>query len=671
MRGRLAMLPRKYPLLFSAVIGSILVLALAQLAVPAYGHALPTVYSIEPNSIVAKDSPPSAVTISFSERPDPKTSYIRVINSQNERIDNDDFAVLPGNGRQAAVTLDASKMTQDGVYTISWRTMSLDDGHIAQGSYVFGFGNVTPDTIGDGGSQPETTFITSTTDALLRWPLIVSQSAIVGGVIAHFVLQKGFRTASIAIRRFALILAGSAVAVAICGTSLIVLQTLNLAEDSSQSTFFSTMQALIIDSPAGTVWMIRIATSVIIGGLAIAYLRSGGVRSNVILVPILVAGALSIFSNSMLSHNSAVTFVPTLAVLSDWVHFMAVSAWVGGLFYFSAVLVPRLKGASGAYELALILPRFSLIATASLGIIGVSGLYMAWIHLQSFDSLVSTQYGNNLIIKLATALPMVLLGGYHQVKLHRGIVALATIGKKSSSSETVARNGGDAVSRFSKTIKIESMLGIAVLLAASFLTITSPPSHSHDNQPGTPGGTSGYSQSATVDGVDLSLSISPFHAGFNTFSVTIREAGQIPENINAVFLRLRNNDAGIGPIIATLNQTSAGVFSSTGGYLSQQGNWDIDLIVQRIGAYDLNHRFEAQLAASHEMDMGEMGHTTDHEAESETISEPEPAPPQFDSFAILATGLAGAVIAGSILFYRKSKRQLKETLRTLDGKTGH
>ena len=84
---------------------------------------------------------------------------------------------------------------------------------------------------------------------------------------------------------------------------------------------------------------------------------------------------------------------------------MAVSAWVGGLFYFSAVLLLSIKSekkaGESAYHLSVVLPRFSLIATASLGIIGVTGVYMAWIHLHTLDSLFYTQYGNNLIIKLS------------------------------------------------------------------------------------------------------------------------------------------------------------------------------------------------------------------------------------------------------------------------------
>jgi hypothetical protein len=337
---------------------------------------------------------------------------------------------------------------------------------------------------------------------------------------------------------------------------------------------------------------------------------------------------------------------------------MAVSAWVGGLFYFSAVLVHAMKGTKGAYYLALILPRFSLIATASLGAIGVTGLYMAWVQLQSLDSLFNTPYGTNLIIKLAAALPMVMLGAYHQIKLHRSIVTMATIGKQSSTSDAMSGDGGyDGASRFNKTIKAESLIGIGVLLAASFLTITSPPSHTH--QVGMPGGTDGYSQGVAIDGVDITLAISPFHAGFNTFSVSLLEAGTAPQNINAVYLRFTNVDAGIGPIIATLEGEADGVYSSTGGYLSQSGNWRIDLIVQRIGAYDLNHSFEAELASTHEMDMDEMQGMNDAGMETMGVER------LFDSFAMMTVGLAAATIGASVLFYKKSSKQLRETVDLL------
>ena len=708
------------PLALAVILGVGLTIIIQLSAPVAYGHAIPSTYSIEPNSILSRESAPSQLVISFSERPDPKISYIHVVNSENERIDNDDFTITGLNGRQATVTLDKTKLEEDGVYTVSWRAMSLDDGHIAQGSYVFGMGNILPDDVGNQQAQAqEVTYVTSTVDALLRWPVIVSQAAIVGGIIAYFVLQRSlFNSSNDAIQfsfdltlsakeRFVLILIGGALSIAISGTALVFLQASNLDTAGGSDQYLSTVRSLIFDSPAGTVWTLRVATSTIIIALALMYLVQVKKKAattlhrrstSAILLAILVAGATSIFSNSMLSHNSAVTFLPSLAVFADWLHFMAVSAWVGGLFYFSAVLLFAIKSDNAgniAYNLSLILPRFSLLATASLGIIGVTGVYMAWIQLHTLDSLFYTQYGINLIIKLSAALPMILLGAYHQVKVHKNIVLLASIGSKkkgsTSPSNTISNTANGTVSKFGKTVKIESLIGIAVLFAASLLTITSPPSQMHQQQEAgtTPDAgmetvTPGFSQEVTISGVDTTFEITPFHAGFNTFTVTLRDtAGSSPQNINAVFLRFTNPEARIGPIVATLNKTDdSGRYSAIGGYLSQTGNWTIDLIVQRISAYDLNHSFDVSLGASSSHDNNSMDMSADmnmqmqdHKAgttstktnpQEDQLESPSP-PPAFDSFAWLAIGLAVAVGFGSAYYFKKSKHQLENTLKILKG----
>ena len=78
---------------------------------------------------------------------------------------------------------------------------------------------------------------------------------------------------------------------------------------------------------------------------------------------------------------------------------------------------------------------------------------------------------------------MVILGAYHQLKLHHSLVEVASMSintegrnKKSPLLNSVNNNISlDIYAKFKKTIKIESIIGIGVLFAASFLTITSPP----------------------------------------------------------------------------------------------------------------------------------------------------------------------------------------------------
>ena len=103
----------------------------------AYSHANPTSYSPQSKSVVGQNGRlPDKVVIVYSERPEPKAGYIRVTNSDNQRVDKNDYKINANNPNEASVSLDTSKL-KPGIYTVSWLALSRDDGHITKGSYVF------------------------------------------------------------------------------------------------------------------------------------------------------------------------------------------------------------------------------------------------------------------------------------------------------------------------------------------------------------------------------------------------------------------------------------------------------------------------------------------------------------------------------------------------------
>jgi methionine-rich copper-binding protein CopC len=117
----------------------IIAITVSVYSTPTYGHANPVSYSPSANAVIdsqQQESLPNKVVILFSERPEPKVSYIHVTNSKNERVDNNDFKITGKNDREATVTVDKSKLS-DGVYSVSWLVLSRDDGHITKGTYVF------------------------------------------------------------------------------------------------------------------------------------------------------------------------------------------------------------------------------------------------------------------------------------------------------------------------------------------------------------------------------------------------------------------------------------------------------------------------------------------------------------------------------------------------------
>ncbi|MDN5867764.1 MAG: copper resistance protein CopC [Candidatus Nitrosocosmicus sp.] len=105
--------------------------------------------------------------------------------------------------------------------------------------------------------------------------------------------------------------------------------------------------------------------------------------------------------------------------------------------------------------------------------------------------------------------------------------------------------------------------------------------------------TSVYSRNITTDdNVILKFDIVPFKTGQNTFNLTTHYMnGTAVENIRNVFLEFNNPDKNLGPIVDTMNKTNVGNYSSTGAFLSQTGNWEVKITVQRIGEYDINQQF--------------------------------------------------------------------------------
>ena len=98
-------------------------------------HALPQ--SAIPPEGTEVATAPKLVEITFGETPDPKLSSITVVNSSGVSVDAGPTVVVPGHPLELEVPL---KPIGNGVYTVTWKTVSETDGHLATGAYAFGVG---------------------------------------------------------------------------------------------------------------------------------------------------------------------------------------------------------------------------------------------------------------------------------------------------------------------------------------------------------------------------------------------------------------------------------------------------------------------------------------------------------------------------------------------------
>jgi len=105
-----------------------------------------------------------------------------------------------------------------------------------------------------------------------------------------------------------------------------------------------------------------------------------------------------------------------------------------------------------------------------------------------------------------------------------------------------------------------------------------------------------FSKSYIKNNLNVTLEIYPFKAGYNIFNITVEGIDGVPvENIKNVFLEFNNPDKNIGPFVDTMKQISVGKYSSSGNFISQPGNWEIKVIIQRIGAYDVNQSLNVNI----------------------------------------------------------------------------
>lgn len=236
---------------------------------------------------------------------------------------------------------------------------------------------------------------------------------------------------------------GLAVAFAVLGLIATILafslRGANLTGDVSGMTD-PEMLGLLWTTPVGTALLLRLVGL----GLLIAGLFMGRVGTWVSVF----GGVIAIWSFDHVGHVSSRD--TTLLNIALMLHLLAVALWIG-------VLTPlkRLASSSNTYASAADVGyRFGVVATVTVPVLIILGGYMGYELVGSFSALISTGYGQALIIKV---LLVGLLLGLAAANKLRFIPALCA-------GDTAAAN------HLSKFISIEWLVILAVLGTTAVLT---------------------------------------------------------------------------------------------------------------------------------------------------------------------------------------------------------
>jgi copper transport protein len=413
-------------------------LALAAVAWPAAAAAHATLEHTTPRFGTRLQAAPPAVRLQFDQSVEALPSAISVYTAKGRTVSGP--TTTSADHRTISARLPSLAR---GAYTVRWRVVSADS-HVVSGVFTFGVRHrAPPATEAFGASGP------TTREHIVRWLYFLALALLAGGLGFRLLIARGELPAA-AERRFYHLVGLGAVGVIQVG----ILAFLLRAEDALQLPFgaflYGDLSPLAGATRFGTAFIAMTLGFALVSALVyLAWLTD----RRVLLWPAFVL-ALGFASGLSLSGHSAVDAGSSwLSELADWLHLSAASLWVGGLVQLAFVvwpLAPELRRGSFL--------RFSKLATVLIVVLLSAGIYLSVLRLPRLSDLWSEGYGQVLLVKLALVSLALLWGAAHHFLVRPAL-----------------ERGAPLFSALPRSLAGESLVGMAILLAAAVLVESKPP----------------------------------------------------------------------------------------------------------------------------------------------------------------------------------------------------
>jgi copper transport protein len=512
--------------------------------------------SSEPAGGSSLERAPAAVTLRFSERPDPGLSAVRVLDSGGRVVAGG--PARPVAGRPEELRLPVAGLPAGG-YTVSWRIISAVDGHRTDGVFGFGVGAAgaprLPPSQATAGVRamdgPDPLAVAG------RWAWYWGLALLVGAA-ATGLLVFGGRLPGRPGR-----LLGLAVASAAAG---LVAMALAAATDagvpvgdllaSANGRWLLWRAAALAATVVATWWLLARQG---------AATRSPGQAATGPLVVLGVAGAAGMLVHALAGHAAGPSSLRLLNLLAQWTHLLAVGVWVGGLAWLLAALWER----AGGWSSREVVGRFSRLAGTSLAVVVVTGVARTADELGGWGRLVDSGFGRALDLKLALFAGLVGLGALN----HYRLVPLFRAGARRR-----------AAARLRHSVGAELGLAAGVLAAAALLSQLAPGATAGAARPG-PAATpvleaSGADWATTLR---VTLTVTPGAAGPNRFTATVADfdSGRAVPADRVELAGTPQARPDLGTARLELVEAPDGRWLGQGRLLSLAGRWDLTTTIQR------------------------------------------------------------------------------------------
>ena len=573
---------------------------------PAGAHAL--LRESDPAAGASLEKAPDRIVLTFTERPEEGLSGIQVLDTGGKPVQRGESAPVSDAPLQLAVGLGD---LADDTYTVSWRVVSKDDGHVTAGSFAFGIGVPAP----------------GATTATQAAPQGETPSPSVAATVGRLALYAGL----------ALLVGAAVTGLAVFGRILPLGARPLLAVAAALTVAGGVIRFLAeqarIDAPLGTLLgsstgqgLIRLAVGVVVTAVA-TWLLATAIRPSVVapahastgpsasgpapepadlftsvaapapappdpaaavaapaapaptsaeggagarvdpwrLVLVGVAAGITMLLHVLVGHAAGPSPLRTVNLAVQWLHLLAVGTWIGGLVW----LLAGLRGRDRAEQVGSAV-RFSKLAAPVLGLVAITGLSRA-LHLAGgWQGLLDSSYGRLLDLKVALFLGLVALGALNRFRV---VPALAA--------------GVRRLGALRRNVRGEVVLAACILAVTAVFSQLPPGKFVVEQASAKPPAP----PTVQVEGADfatsvrIALTVTPGTPGPNTFTakVTDYDSGE-DWPATRVALRLTPHDQPeIGATTLDLARDGEGLWKGQGSQLSIAGSWTVVGLVEGSG----------------------------------------------------------------------------------------
>ncbi|MCU0267068.1 MAG: copper resistance protein CopC [Acidimicrobiales bacterium] len=550
--------------------------------------------------------PPSQVTLVFSERVTAMT--FRVLDSEGTQVDRGDASRLAPDQVQVGLV----EGLPDGTYLANYEVLS-PDGHVVNGSVVFGVGDVELADVSD--LEEATPIGWETAGWVARFATYLGALLAAGvGIFAAFfhdwAAPDGARLCRLVRRAAALGALG--------GLGVVVTQTALTGDGALSAVTDTDVLGPVLRTGLGA------STVALLVGLALLNL-SVTTNNRTWSQGLAFYGALTTVVSFALWGHSTQEEHRLATIPADAIHVGVAALWFGGLVGLYVVLHYRSRWATerllatldldtdtntdtesesrvgttdepdkeaeeargaerpavgSAAATATIVNRYSTAAAISVVLLVLTGGVLSWATIGNLSALFDGTYGYVLVAKLLAVGLALFIAGYNRFRLIPWIEAeqAADTASGERHEHRELRRWGELVA----SVRWEALAIVAAIAITAVLVVVTPIRNVSEAEP-TGSGTIVQERAELSDGATtVDVVITPGAAGTNTMHVTLLAPEGRPADIaRSMTAEFMLPAAEVGPITRELTKAGAGHFTlEQFDDLSIPGSWSVRIVAR-------------------------------------------------------------------------------------------